>query len=218
MKKRITDIQTEQAQGSQERIFLNGAFFASVDSSLVHNFGLRVGLEIEETTLQKLIAADEAVRAKNYALERLQGDTYTKTQMQECLDAEGFSRQAVRETLEYLEQFNYIRDKKYATWWVNRRRRSNPKGKQLLKQELLSKGVDENAANSVVDRIGDEDEAAMALQLAQKQAKRYRSLQPQAARRRLYAFLRRRGFDHDLIQKTLAQALEEEQARLDTSC
>jgi regulatory protein len=209
MKQKITDIQIDEQNADRRVLFLDGERFGSVDAGLIAKFGVRVGLEIEGEALQKLDAADEITRAKSYAYECLKEQTYTKGQMAECLEREGFSQNAVDTTLKELEQLGQIRDEKFAQAWVNKRQRSKPKSKKMLRHELIDKGVDKSTADAVLNTIDDDEEAGLALQAAEKQAKRYRSLPLQVARRRLYNFLLRRGFSHGTIQKAVKQVLNQ---------
>lgn len=207
MKKKITDIQVEGQCTSHKLLFLDGEQFGSVDSDLIPKFGLRVGLEIEEGVLQKLIEADEGMRAKKYAADYLIDQTYSKVQMVERLNHKGFGQKVIDTTLENLEQRGHIKDEKYAKSWVNRRQHSKPRGKKMLKYELTNKGVDKTTVNRVVEGIDDAEEAGLALEVAQKQAKRYKSLPPDVAKRRIHGFLLRRGFDYETIQRIIKRVL-----------
>lgn len=207
MKKRLTDIQIDEETSSRRILFLNGVYFDSVEAGCIPKFGLRVGLEIEAEALQKLIEADEGMRARNYALELLSNQSYSKSQMIDKLRQKGFGPQAIDTILEDLEQLGHIKDEKFAQMWVNRRQRSKPKGKKMLEQELANQSIDRTTVDRVLERIDDAEEASTALQLAQKQAKRYVSLPPQVAKRRLHGFLLRRGFDYETIQSVIERVL-----------
>ncbi len=210
MKKRLTDIQIDERTPSHRILFLDGVYFGSVDASCIPKFGLRVGLEIEAGVLQKLIEADEGMRAKNYASELLSSQSYSKNQMIDQLGQKGFSPQAIDTTLEDLEQLGRIKDEKFAKKWVARRQRAKPKGKKMLEHELANQSIDKTTVDRVLNGIDDAEETNIALQLAQKQAKRYQSLPPQVAKRRLHGFLLRRGFDYETIQSVIERVLTKE--------
>ena len=203
MKKRLTDIQIDEETPSRRAIFLDGRYFHSVDAGCIPKFGLRVGLEIDIEVLQKLIEADEGMRAKNCALELLSDQSYSKSQMIDKLSQKGFSPQAIDITLEDLEYLGHIRDEKFAQKWVDRRQRSKPKGKKMLQHELVSQNIDKATVDRVLAGIDNAEETDTALQLAQKQAQRYQSLPPEVAKRRLHGFLLRRGFDFETIQSAI---------------
>lgn len=224
MKQKITSIQTVPELPAHQQLFLNGAPFVVVHASLIEKFGLRIGLEIEAEIIEKLIAADEVMRAKNYALRLLREEKdnttvdesenprstskpkmYTKNEMEQRLAREGFSTQAIETTIEELIHSGHIRDRKYAENWIARRQKSNPRGKTLLKNELVEKGVDRKIAEQVVAKVETEDETKVALQIAQKRAKQYKRLPIHVAKRRLHGFLARRGFGSEVVRHVLKQ-------------
>ena len=209
MKKRLTDIQIDEKTASRRTLFLDGVYFDSVDADCIPKFGLRVGLEIEPEVLQKLIEANEEMRAKNYALQLLSDQDYSKSQMIYQLGQRGFGAQLIDTILEDLEHLGHIKDENFAKKWVVRRQRSKPKGKKMLKHELANQSIDKATVDRVLAGIDSAEETNMALQLARKQAKRYQSLPPQAAKRRLHGFLLRRGFDYETIQSIIERVLTE---------
>lgn len=205
--RKITDIKPEEENPSSCIIYMDNVPFASVETEFAAKLGLRIGLEIEENVVRKLMTADEVVRARDYALELLLSQTYTKQQMIEELEKHGFCVHAVSETIENLEQLGHVKDEKYARNWVKNRRRTRPTSKRLMRRELTNQGVDKSTVDRVLAEIDEADETALALQVARKQVIRYKSLAPHVAKRRLYAFLIRRGFDHDTVAQVMRRIL-----------
>ena len=207
MKKQISEIQIDEKMPSRRVLFLNGARFDSVDAGLISKFGLWVGLEIEVDVLRKLIQADEITRAKNDATMCLKDERLSKEQLIDVLKRKGFGDEAIEAVLTELEQHGRIRDEKFAHAWVKRRQRSKPRSRKMMRRELRNKGIDQTTVDSALEAIDDTQEDQLALQAAQKQAKRYKSLEMHVAKRRLYAFLLRRGFGYETIQKTVESVL-----------
>jgi regulatory protein len=224
MKQKITDIQASPELPSHQQLFLNDTPFVVIHASLVEKFGLRIGLEIEAEVIEKIIAADEVMRAKNRALRLLREEkdnnttdapedprltlkrkTYTKSEIERQLEREGFSADAIETSIEELIRSGHIRDRKYAENWVVRRQKSNPRGKTLLKRELVDKGIDRETAEQVIATVETEDETKVALEIAQKRAKQYKRLPTHVAKRRLHGFLARRGFGSDIVRQVLEQ-------------
>ena len=224
MKQKITSIQTVPELPSHQHLFLNDTPFVVIHTSLVEQFGLRIGLEIEAEIIEKIIAADEVMRAKNHALRLLREEKdntavdaseasrpagkpkiYTKTEMEQRLEREGFSAKAIETTIKELIHSGHIRDRKYAENWIVRRQKSNPRGKMLLKSELVDKGIDRETAEQVVAKVETKDEMKVALQIAKKRAKQYKRLPTHVAKRRLHGFLARRGFASETVRHVLEQ-------------
>ena len=224
MKQKITDIQASLELPLHQQLFLDGAPFVVIHASLVEKFGLRIGLEIEAAVIEKIIAADEVMRAKNLALKLLREEKdnattdkiegsgralkpkiYTKSEMERQLEREGFSSDAIETSIAELIRSGHIRDRKYAENWIVRRQKSNPRGKTLLKRELVNKGIDRETAEQVIATVETEDETKVALEIAQKRAKQYKRLPTHVAKRRLHGFLARRGFGSDVVRQVLEQ-------------
>ncbi len=224
MKQTITDIQKVPDLSSHRQLFLDGSPFVVLHVSVIEKFGLRLGLEIEAETIEKIIAADEVMRAKNYALRLLREEkdktatdepeasrpslkpkTYTKSEIEQRLQREGFSVEAIETSIAELIRSGHIRDRKFAENWIARRQKSNPRGKTLLKRELVDKGIDRETAERVVAAVETGDEAKVALQIAQKRVKQYSRLPMHVAKRRLHGFLARRGFGSEVVRQVLEQ-------------
>jgi len=209
MRKRITDIKSQQKDSSRKSIYLDGEFFCGVDKTLIIRFGLRVGLSIEEDVLRKIIREDEILKAKNYAFDLLVRRSYTRKEMHNKLE-QRYGEDAVSATMETLERLGYIKDEEYAKNWVESRKRSKPKGKKALRMELMRKGIDKGTISRVLSEIDDSEEFEMAMEIAEKRKNRYKNLEPNVVRRRLYSFLERRGFDYETINDVLKYVMSEE--------
>ena len=207
MKQKITDIQRQSDHPSQHKIYLDNNPFVVLPSELIEKFGLRIGLEIEAEVIEKLILADEMMHAKNYALDLLNDAIYSKSQMTRHLEREGYSEQTIETIITELIHTGHIRDKLFAENWIHRRLNSNPRGRTLLKQELIEKGVDRDIAEQALTKVKDEDQERLAFEIAEKQAKKYTHLPIQTAQRRLHGFLARRGFASEMIVRIIQQVL-----------
>ena len=78
-----------------------------------------------------------------------------------------------------------------------------------LKQELGRQGVDRAIADEAIAEVFEEesvDEVATATALAAKRVRSLRGADAQSQRRRLYAFLARRGYSPSVISTAIEQA------------
>ena len=209
MEKRITDIQSQRKNSPRRSIYLDDEFFCGVDQTLIIKFGLRIGLSIEEDALRKIIQEDEILKAKNYAFDLLVRRSYTRQEMHNKL-TQRYAEDAVSTTMETLERLGYIKDEEYAKNWVESRKRHKPKGKKALRMELMRKGIDKGTISRVLSEMDNSEEFEMAMEVAEKRMDRYKNLEPNVARRRLYGFLERRGFDYETINDVLRYVMAEE--------
>lgn len=104
-----------------------------------------------------------------------------------------------------LRDLGAVDDSRWATSYVAQPRASG-RGARLLRRELNQRGVDSTDVTSALDG---RDEGAAALAAALKRTRTLRGQDREAARRRLYDFLRRRGFDDSVARRAIETALAE---------
>lgn len=111
-----------------------------------------------------------------------------------------FGDVAIRAAMDCLEEKGYLDDLRFAHFWRQNRETHRPRGKRLIKQELLQRGVNKE----VVDQaITDLDEGTSAYRAATTRLPRLRGTDYITFRRRLEGYLNRRGFRRDTIWETV---------------
>ena len=159
----------------------------------------------EETELQQLRSA----LAKAYRL--LAVRARSEKELREALLRKGFGKDIIDAAIAECQEQLFIDDAGFARQFIQNRLRNRPKGRERLTLELRQKGVDAATITATLDELlPPEHQAELADQLAEKLRKRLANLPPLKARQRLSDFLRRRGFDWEMIQGTkLWKELEE---------
>jgi len=94
-----------------------------------------------------------------------------------------------------------VNDEGYARQFVQDRISIGHKGRWRVRQELVKRGISREQAEAALAQAPDEVAAARAV--TGKYLERNRRLEPAVLKRRLYAFLARRGFSPDTIQQVL---------------
>ena len=145
------------------------------------------------------------MKAQSYALWLLGKRQYTEKQLRDKLCRKEFEPAEIDATISKCKKYKYIDDFNYAKSFVRTRDMFNPRGKRILRLELLKRGVaDDVVARAFEDEeISNRDELNMARQLAKKKYLQYAKLDRRVAWRRLYGQLARRGFDLNIIKEVL---------------
>ena len=103
-----------------------------------------------------------------------------------------------------------INDREFSLSWVRNRIDVKPSGKNLLKRELLAKGINKDTIDEVIEEIfSTEQEEDMAYNLANKRWKQYSKLDKIVGARRLYSFLVRRGFNFEITGRIIKRIMNE---------
>jgi len=147
-------------------------------------------------------------RARDYALRLLGKKARTRKELEERMRKKGFDREVIARTIEWLQELGYINDEEYARRRVEYILTSSPRGRTQLLRELRQRGIDKELAERVVDeKLSQVDEYKLAKEAAERKLPSYHHLERKVARRRLYAYLKRRTFSHDVVMKVLEEFL-----------
>jgi len=122
--------------------------------------------------------------------------------MLQRLVRKGFGEAETTQTIARLKASGLIDDAAFAKTWSESRSAGSPRSAYLVKRELLTLGVETEAAEEATGALDDSEAACRA---AAPRLQRLKSLPPEAARQKLADFLRRRGFTWTVIERTLSR-------------
>ena len=167
--------------------------------------GLEAGDEVEEAALGELVEREEGSRALHLSLRSLAQRPRSEAEIRQKLSQKQFSKRATDGAVARLSELGLIDDRRFAEQWVEERLRLRPRGRRMLRQELLAKGIASELVEEVLARDLAEEQHAVAI--AEKAMRRMRSLDPGVARRRLAAMLARRGYGYEVAGYAIRRAM-----------
>lgn len=188
---------------------IDGAFAFGLNADLILEAGLAKGITLTLAESADLLARDEVRQATTAAIRLLGHRARSEREMRQRLRQKGYNAPAIDQTITRLHEWHYLDDEDFARRWVEGRQEHQPRSERLLTLELRQKGVDQETIEDVL-ADAEVDERADALDLARHKATSYRALEPDVQRRRLAAFLARRGYGYDVIRPVLDEVLEPE--------
>ena len=150
--------------------------------------------------------AKELIKAKDYVYRLLSYCQRSTQEVKDRLKKKGFSAAVTRKTIAYLSEINYLNDEEFAKFWIRSKMQSSPVGGALLRYQLRQKGIAEEVLEKATEEeAGRYNEYKLVRELVASRRKRYKNLKdPKKLKRRLYDYLRRRGFS----QEAILQAIE----------
>ncbi len=200
----ITSIQQQSKNRSRVNVFLDGEFAFGLAKVLA--FGLRVGEYLDDTEIDSLTARDEEERAYQRAARWLSQRPQSEYELRRRLSRLEFSAEAQEAVLARFRSSGLVDDQAFAEAWVENRSVFRPRSARMLRAELRQKGVPREAIEIVLEDF-DDDQAAY--DAARKVSDRWRQLSRDDFRKRLRAYLARRGFNFSTISPVVAQIWEE---------
>ena len=154
----------------------------------------------------------EAHEAAKGARRLLRHRPRSEQELRDRLVANEHSAEAVEEAVDRIRAWGLIDDADFAAEWVRGRRRRRGRSKGALERELREKGVAETHIAAAVSGIDESDERLRAAELVRSRLARRppESVLGDAARgerRRLIAFLARRGYPAGLAMSVVEAEL-----------
>jgi len=183
-----------------------------VSGDLRRSRNLHVGAQVSAAELESLGLEAGESEAMDRTVHYLSYRPRTCREVRRYLGKHGLSRFADA-TIGRCIELGYLDDEAYASAFVRERIRLKPRGRPRLVSELLSRGIDRDTAEQAVETTLDEEgvkEADLLRDVALRRAHSLRNLDPPAARRRLAAFLARRGFRTGAVREVVRELLPDE--------
>jgi regulatory protein len=153
------------------------------------------------------------LKAKNAALRLLSYRPRSEKEVQRRLHGR-FSEDAIERTMSDLRRQGLVDDEAFAKEWRRQREKFRPRGPAVIRQELQKLGVDREV---IREALSDFDSSANAYQAGSKYARKLSVDDANVFRRKLGAFLHRRGFEGDVLGQTVERIWRESFDLLDGS-
>ncbi len=148
--------------------------------------------------------------AYNYALNLLAARPYASRALHRKLIQKQYPAADAEDAIRRLVANGILDDVRYAEQYARSKMVSTGASKRRLQQELYRKGIKTDVAAQAIDNVIEQDEIdpAVALErVARKKLASLGDLEPLVLRRRLFAFLARRGYDVDEIKAVIARLI-----------
>jgi regulatory protein len=145
--------------------------------------------------------------AKDRALRLLGVRWRSREELRRRLGQAGFPPEEIERALEDLERVGLVDDERFAREAVRDQTSRRLAGNRAVRAALREKGIDQVVAEEAIQAAGDEAERAH--ELAVRRATRMAALGPEAAARRLYGVLLRRGYGHEVAREACKAAIAE---------
>ena len=187
------------------KVFLGEDFAFVLYKSEAARFHIEEENDLSEQTYEKIKEEILLKRARDRALYLLQSQGRTKAEMIQKLQKDGYPDDVIREVMSFLEEYHFVDDSSYTENYihVNKSRKSPCQ----IVFELQQKGVDKDTISRMLEEAPiNEDDTVRAL-LKKKTGGQIPA--DWKERQKLAAFLGRKGFSFDVIQRVLRESTDD---------
>ncbi|MCD6117079.1 RecX family transcriptional regulator [bacterium] len=196
----ITKVEPQKKRKDRLNIYIDGAFAFGVRNDVALEYKIFRGRELTEEELSEIKRAEEFSGAKEKGFLLLSYRARSISEFKSRLKQSRYSPEIVDAVTEEFINKGYLNDKEFAKSFVISRMVTKPASKSYIINELIRHNIDtETAQNAVEISYGDLHEREVAASLVKKKSKHY-SKDNEKDKKRLFDFLRRRGFSFEIIK------------------
>lgn len=191
------------------QIDLDGRFYMNLRAKDYEKFPVAEGDALDEQEFEDRLSAAQYEEAYEEALTLLDYSQRTAGELRKKLIDKGYAPPAADAVVARLTEVRIIDDAAYAKRMVESIARK-PVGVYAAKRKLRAKGFAEEDADDALEQLDDEQQAAMALELARKLLPRYQAKNSdgRAVRAKLSQALARRGFSWENVKSAVEAATD----------
>lgn len=202
--KTISAVKVQRRGRERANIFLDGTFAFSLGREVVEEQGLYPGQVLTDSQIEELVGTDLFGKCYNAALRLLSYRPRSDAEIRARLSRR-FGKEIIDRVLLQLKARQMVDDAAFAQFWRENRESFSPRSKRLLKLELRQKGIDPEVVDEVLEGFDDDESAYRAA----KRKGRTLERDYETFRRKLGAFLGRRGFSYGVIKRTIERLWQE---------
>jgi len=194
----------EKISADRFKVFLDGEFAFVLYKGELYDYKITEGQSFSDSAYQEIVEKLLPRRAKLRAMNLLKGKRYTEKQLIDKLKEGHYSDSVIMQAIDYLKSYHYLDDFQFAVDYITYH--ESTKSCRKMEMELKKKGIPDSVCKQAMFHWqslgGEQDEMQMIKEILQK--KNYSSDCDEKEKRRIYAFLLRKGFSIDHVNRALS--------------
>ena len=159
------------------------------------------------TTGPASVTEAKSNRTENVSMHALTRRGMSVAEMTRLLEAREIDPDDVHAEIERLEGVGLLDDQALADTLVRTLQDRKGLGRSAVSAELRRRKIDQSAIDEALESIDTDDELTRAIEVATKRAGQLSSYDPETAKRRLGAYLMRRGYNGSILTQAMNAAL-----------
>jgi regulatory protein len=194
---------------------VDGKIGPTVSLEIIDRLALRIGKVIDDGVRLRLDAEAAALQTYDRALNLIAFQARSARDLRRRLVQKGEDAALVDAAIERLVERGLLNDADFARQLTRSKVLGAGASKRRVQQELFKKGVARETADEAIAEVFDDeavDEQAIVDEAARKKVRSLTKLDVPTRRRRLYAFLARKGYDGEKIRLAMQRVLDAEEA------
>ncbi|RLT44802.1 MAG: RecX family transcriptional regulator [Chloroflexi bacterium] len=214
----ITSLQRQKRNPERVNVYLDGAYAFALPA--LEAVKLRREQHLSDGEIEALKTLDLRAKAYDKAVGFLAIRPRSVEEVRQRLGRYGNQQQErlaevhIEWIIDKLLEQGYLNDDEFARYWVEQRNQFKPISPRALRFELRRKGIADQIIEPLIE--GSTEAESAAVQAARSQLWRWRGLDEESFRKKMAAFLQRRGFSWGVVRDVLESSWQEMQEAEDS--
>lgn len=209
----VTAIAANPRRNGRFDILVDGSVSATLSIEAIERLKLAVGTVVDDRIEAALERETAIVTTYDRALNMIALRARSAAELRRLLVRKGELADVVDVAIDRLLRAGFLDDSSFARQFARSKAVGAGLSRRRVQQELARRGVAREIADSAIAEVFAEeqiDDADTIDRVARKKLKSLARLDPQVQRRRLYAFLARRGYEVDDISRIVRAVVPRE--------
>jgi regulatory protein len=202
----VTAILPSPRKPERFELLADGRALGTLSLEAIERLELGVGRPLDERLLGEIEREKSLLGTYDRALNMLAMRARASAELRRQLLRKGEPAEQVDAAIERLQRAGFLDDAAFARQFTRSKALGAGMPRRRLRQELTRRGVGADVSDDAIDDVYDEERIDDAASIERVAGKKFRSLSQLDAptrRRRLYAFLARRGYESDEIARVV---------------
>lgn len=204
---KITKIEIQKRNKERVNLFLDDEYAFSLSAELVYKEGLKVNAEIDSEKLKVLAEHEGLLRCKESALRIIERSYKTEKEVRDKLKLKGYEDISINKSVEFLKEYNFLNDIKYAKAFISDK--LNSSGSQKIKYALTQKGISKDIIDEELSKLNKDNEKDAAFNIAKKKFHILKKKENDNYKisGKLYRYLVSKGYGYDVINDVVKEVM-----------
>ncbi|MBN1406671.1 MAG: RecX family transcriptional regulator [Calditrichaceae bacterium] len=202
----ITKIEVQKKQKNYFNLYIeDDVYLFSVTEETLLHFGISKNKDFSDNELESIQSYDQKMRCVYQAYRYLTRRPHLNTELKRKLSAKKFSNSIIEQTLEYLNQKNYMDDEAFIKMYMQEQINLKKSGPLIIKKKLMEKGAHSSAIDPILtEGYPEELQIENAAKLFQNKIRSIREEDEKKVKEKMYRFLQQKGFTWPIIEKVFS--------------
>lgn len=205
---RVTAAEKKTDNNNTVSLFIDGEYAFDISEESYLKFGLYEEKELTPEEIKRIKKLQSIENARRLAIQFIQYKLRSEHEVYKRILKEGYDAGLAASVIEDIRALGYLNDAIYVQKYLYDSAKLSPKSKKLLKSQLLLKGIDEATIDKELSEWKMDDQSTAEM-LVKKKFGKY-DLKDEKIIRKVYNFLKHRGFSYEIIDKIINLSVNSE--------